>query len=345
MDESFAIRISDITAPCLRDDLKVNLGQCTRMLMEYEPAEFESFILEWIKYCKYKDKKDLKIFKIGGTGDQGIDVYISYDSVFETVQCKRHSKALSLPLARRIITKILWYLCEGKDGYPSKIFISTIKGLNVSAAKFISNKEKIKDEVVKNVRDDLNCLEISYNEESIKDFIQYLNGYSFDNVVTTEIETIIRDYYGSDIGCLRFSNKRVELERQEPDEAKANNQVYIETIKRLLDDENEPFIEMIVNDARCDYYSALQLEATCEYLFGNTSEFDKIKYDVKSSVNNELLKEHSNGREKYLVAREKAMETDVGDSYLSFELHMVRPNDKSGTCHILTNNGEIYWDV
>lgn len=180
MNSSFEIRISDITAPRLRDDLKINLGQCKRMLAEYEPAEFESFILEWIKFCEYKDKKDLKIFKIGGTGDQGIDVYISYGSVFEAVQCKRYGTTLTLPLVRRIITKILWYLYEGKDGYPNKIFISSIKGLNVGAAKFVANKEKIKTEVVKNVKVDLDSLEISYDEDNIKTFIEYLNGYEIE---------------------------------------------------------------------------------------------------------------------------------------------------------------------
>lgn len=344
MNNLLQIRETDITAPRLREDLKINLGQCKRMLAEYEPSEFESFILEWIKFCEYKDKANIKIFRIGGTGDQGIDIYISYDSAFEVIQCKRHVQVLTLPAVRRIITKILWYLCEGNDGYPNRIFISSIKGLNVAAVKFVTDKEKIKTEVIKNVREDLDNLHISYDKESVIGFIDYLNGFSFENILATDIDTIIQDYYRSDVGCLRFSNKRVELTRQEPDDTKVNNQVYIETIRELLKFEKDSLINKIINDAKVDYYSALQLEATCSYLFGNTIEFDKIKSDIKSSVNNELLKSNTTGRNKYLAVREKAMDTDVSDSYLSFELHMVRPADKSGTCHILTNEGEIYWD-
>lgn len=344
MKDLFEIRITDITAPRLREELKINVGQCKKMLAEFEPNDFESFILEWIKFCEYKDKNDLKILRIGGTGDQGIDVYISYDSCFEIVQCKRYSVTLALPAVRKIITKILWYLCKDKDGYPHKIFISTIRGFNVGAAKFVTNKEKIKSEIIENIKNDLESMAISYKDDEIKSFIKYLDGYTFDNIIATDIDTIITDYFNSEVGGLRFSNKRVELKRQKPTESKINNQVYIETIKELLEGEKESVVEKIVGDAKVDYYSALQLEATCEYLFGNTNEFKIIKEDIKTSVNNELLKSYSNNREKYLAAREKAIGTDVDDSFLSFGLHMVGSRDKSGTCHILTNEGEIYWD-
>lgn len=344
MKDLVEIRITDITAPRLREDLKINVGQCKKMLAEYEPSDFESFVLEWIKFCEYRDKSNLRISRIGGTGDQGIDVYISYDSCFEVVQCKRYSTVLTLPQVRKIITKILWYLCEGEDGYPHKLFIASIRGLNNGAIKFVANKEKIKSELTKNIKNDLDSMDITYTDDEIKAFTDYLDGYSFDDIVATDIDKIIHDYYKSDMGGLRFSNKRITIERRTPDESKVENKLYIDIIKKLLDGEKESLVERIINEAKLEYYSALQLETTCDYLFGNTEEFSKIKTDIKSVVNNELFKTFSSKKDKYLAARGKAMEANVDNSYLSFELHMVSPVDKSGTCHILTNEGEIFWD-
>lgn len=142
----------------------------------------------------------------------------------------------------------------------------------------------------------------------------------------------------------RFSNKRYEFERVEPDSCKISNQIYVEKIKFLLADESQAFLDRAIGEAKVEYYSALQLEATCNYLFGNNIEFDKILKNIKTSVNNELLKRHADNREKYLSVRERAIETNIDNSYLSYELHIVDNTDKCGACHILTNEGDIVWD-
>lgn len=344
MEDLYEIRVSDITAPRLKDEFKINVGQCRKMLSEFESSEFESFILEWLKFCRYKNEANIKLFKIGSTGDEGIDIYISRESSFEVVQCKRYKTALTLPTTRKIIIKILWYLCINKDGYPNKIFISSIRGLNNVAAKFASNSEELKKSIIDNSKSDLTDLGIKYDNDQFVVFTKYLSGFSFEKLEITDIDVIIQEYYKSDMSGFRFSNKRYEFKRVEPDKSEVDNQLYLETIQSLLSSEKASIIETIVSDAKLEYYSALQLEATCNYLFGNDSEFDKILQNIRISANNELLKDHKNNKEKYLAVREKAIETNVDNSYLSYELHMVNSMDKCGACHILTNKGDIHWN-
>lgn len=173
MKDLYEIRITDITAPRLKEEIKINVGQCKKMLSEFEPSDFESFILEWLKFCRYRNEPNTKLYRIGATGDEGIDVYISRESTFEVVQCKRYKNVLTLPMIRRIIAKILWYLFIDNDGYPSRIYISSIKGLNSGAAKFASNCSTIKKEVIDNIETDLSSLSIKYNDTQINDYAHF----------------------------------------------------------------------------------------------------------------------------------------------------------------------------
>lgn len=69
------IKYEEINVPKIRKQDRMPANQMVEILSTYSGEEFEKFIFEWLKFCKKEIDKNSSIYKIGGTGDKGVDIY------------------------------------------------------------------------------------------------------------------------------------------------------------------------------------------------------------------------------------------------------------------------------
>ena len=67
------IDLSTINLPKLEESEKIGFEAKKFINGTFSPEDFEAFVCEWIKFCKYKGKS-ISIYNVGGTGDHGIDI-------------------------------------------------------------------------------------------------------------------------------------------------------------------------------------------------------------------------------------------------------------------------------
>ena len=85
------ISTNSITAPKIRKQDKIEANRMTQTLLSYSGDEFEMFLFEWLKYCrKVLDDKSL-LYRMGGSGDKGVDIYYKNDK--ETIYALRRLSA------------------------------------------------------------------------------------------------------------------------------------------------------------------------------------------------------------------------------------------------------------
>ena len=58
------VDLNNINAPIIPESNKIGKNYKKEITM-FSPSEFEAFIFEWIKFCKYKDQKVGQMFKGG----------------------------------------------------------------------------------------------------------------------------------------------------------------------------------------------------------------------------------------------------------------------------------------
>ncbi len=343
------IDLTKIKAPIIPDSNKIGSNYKKEIAL-FSPDEFEAFIFEWVKFCKYKNQ-NVSVYKIGSTGDHGIDIAIFNNGIEEVYQCKRYEKALNESQLKTIIVKILWYYFIDFDGtkYPSLIMISTIKGFSVKAIKVFENKMTLKNDILKYFNSALDNENIKYDFKTLSQFENYINLFDFSKVFQTDIDEIIKDYVNSEMKFFRFRDVRPNFSRQDVDNFEDYPDNYVTEITNII--KNTPKLSLtqdeideFINIAKNDFYSAVTLRETCFYYFSETSEFEKIENSVNSLMNIYKFKPFINKFERMTEILIAVNSLDLNDSYLQYAMHMVNYNDRKGTCHWLVNNGKFSWE-
>lgn len=340
------VNLNNINAPIIPESNKIGKNYKKEIIM-FSPSEFEAFIFEWIKFCKYKDQK-VSVYNIGGTGDHGIDIAVFSKEKEEIYQCKRYEKPLSESQVKTILVKVLWYYFKDFNGkkYPTNITISTIKGFSVKAMRLFEDKENLKKEILLYYKTALDNEKIDFENFNLKDFENYLELFNYDNVFQTDIDEIIKDYINSEMKFFRFKDVKPNFSRRIVENINDYPSNYVDEISNVLVDTNmsEEQKQDYLNICKNDFYSAVSLRETCYYYFSETTEFDKIENNIISLM--EMYKF------SYLNDKFKRMQEiligvkniDLNDSYLQYAMHMVNYNDRKGTCHWLVNNGKFSWE-
>lgn len=343
------IDLTKVKAPIIPDSNKIGSNYKKEIAL-FSPDEFESFIFEWVKFCKYKNQQ-VSVYKIGSTGDHGIDIAVFNNGIEEVYQCKRYEKPLNESQLKTIIVKILWYYFIDFNGtkYPSLITISTIKGFSVKAIKVFEKKNDLKKEILKYYNLALDNENIKYDSKVLLQFKKYVDLFDFKKVIQTDIDDIIKDYINSEMKFFRFRDVRPNFSRLDIDNIQAYPDNYVTEITNVIKSTPElslttDEISDFINDAKNEFYSAVTLRETCFYFFSETREFEKIEDSVNTLMNTFKFKRFNNKFERMNEILIAVNSLDLNDSYLQYGMHMVNYKDRKGTCHWLVNNGKFSWE-
>ena len=265
------IKMDEVYLPTLEEEHKIGIST-KKALSLFDPYEFEAFICEWIKYCRYKNKK-ISVYNIGGTGDHGIDILVSEDGEEKIYQCKRYEKPLSECEVKTIITKILWYYFKdfNKSKYPKSIEVICLNDFKIGAARVFNDKSSFKKEILLYYETALKNEKIKYVLSDLDEFKNYLRGFDYNRTMYTKIEDVIKDYRMSEVSFFRFKDvkpsfKRVDVESfNEIINNDYENQILNVLSSYGMEDEAK---SDYINNCKREFYSAFSLRETCYYFFG-----------------------------------------------------------------------------
>lgn len=337
-----AISTNSITAPKVRKQDKIEANRMTQTLLSYSGDEFEMFLFEWLKYCrKVLDDKSL-LYRMGGAGDKGVDIYYKNDKETIYYQAKQYNKQLSKQDIIDIAVKIFWYEHLGEIDTPTKIYIISSKGLTSATLKLIKDKEELKKEIIKNAEQSLKNYKIKYTPITLTTFIESLNKQDCSKIDNIDINEIVLEYYNSDIGSIRFYKQQpFRYTRPIITPNCEEDRFYIQISKIF---ENNPKKSQALSNAKESYYSCLSLKETDKYLFGNNDEFEIAKKEIYDGIEM-LFYNNDNDFDRYLKCLQSVVQIRDCSSLLGEnELNIINNSDKKGMCHYLVNEKILDWE-
>lgn len=338
------INLNDISLPKLSESQKIG-SNLLRQVENMDDIEFEKFVFEWVKYCKYKNK-NVDVYRIGGTGDHGLDIIVFEDDFEIAYQCKHYSKKINRATIRDIVVKILWYYFKDFDSnkYPKQIIIIALNDFSVDGVRYLENSTTMTNDCLNNFKISLDNEDIARSNDEEKKFSNYLTKFMFCNVMSIPVSNIVSDYYNSEIGFFRFKKEPTRFDRISINESKYELK-FVNQIEKALDTSALSLEDKInyLNIAKSDYFSAVSLKETCYYFFGNYDEFINIEKEISDFLKQKQFSAYDNS-----FVRMNNILNDVGSfsldsSFLNYSLHMVTFMDKKGTCHMVVNDGNFYW--
>ena len=332
-------QFNEIVFPNLDESQKADFNRATNVISSYSGEEFENFILEWLKYCRNKLQANTLISRIGGTGDNGIDIFENTDGRITYYQCKKYTHALTFPQVRQIIIKVLWHTFKEHIDSPYELYIIAFKGINGPAARGFSDKHKLKESLLKNCYSDLKSIDIIDDYTGFYEYLDALNDLNF--IKKIDLDDIVKEYCMSDYAVFRFvTTKDIRLNRIQAPQRVYDADPFILQLNTIIHRHKQK----VIQNAKEQYYSAICLEETDKYLYGSNQEFLKLKKEVSTTIDIIRSRHFDDMQERYLSILETAYNTDASNVSLQYNLHMVSAQDKAGICHVMVNEGELSWE-
>lgn len=336
------ISLNSIIAPKIKKQNRIEVNRMTQTLLAYSGDEFEMFLFEWLKYCKkVLDDKSL-LYRLGGPGDKGVDIY--YKNNKETIyyQAKQYNRQLSKQDIIDISVKIFWYEHLGEVDTPTKIYIISSKGLTNATLKLIKSKEELKKVIIENAEQSLKNYKINYTSVDLTNFIESLKIQDYSKIENIDINDIVLEYYNSDIGSIRFYKQQpFRYTRPLITPPCEEDRFYVQ-ISKLF--ENHPKKSQALSSAKENYYSCLSLKETDKYLFGNNDEFEIAKKEIFDGVEM-LFYNNDSDFDRYIKCLQNVVQIRDCSSLLGEnELNIINNSDKKGMCHYLVNEKILNWE-
>ena len=338
------IDIASIKLPKLSEEEKIGSSP-TKQVEAMGDEEFESFVLEWLKFCRFKDA-NFQLYRVGGTNDHGLDLIICNEKEEIAYQCKHYSKKLNKSIIRDIIIKILWYYFKdfNQQKYPAFIFIIALNDFSIEGARYLSDHEAMCKDCCNSYVNALDNEDITRTKKDEDAFKNYLISFDYKTVSHILLSTIVAEYYKSEYGFLRFRKEPVTFSRVRINKSEYEP-IFVKQVDQSLNEshlsieDKQKYIEL----AKSDFYSAISLKETCFYLFGNYDEFMFLEKEIADYL---FQRQFDTFKDNF--SRMNCLLSDIGgfsleSSFLNYSLHMVTYADKKGTCHLVVNDGKFFW--
>lgn len=332
---------NEIAFPLLNDSQKAPITQATNIVASYSGEEFENFILEWLKYCCKKINESTVIGRIGGTGDNGIDIYENTNGKISYYQCKRYTSALTRPQFIEIIIKVLWHCFKSDIEKPEKLYIIAFKGVNGQVLPLLAKNQMatLKDSIITGAPKALSDLKFSDDAEPFISYLKKITDYSF--VEKIDLDDIVKEYCLSEYKMFRFiTTSPSHITRKEIQKGNYEENIFYKQLANIVTrNKNKVLLK-----AKEQYYSALCLEETDKYLLGSNAEFKKLEQEVSSNIDPVRNQHFDDMFNRYNQIVASAMATLTSNVALDYSLHMVQADDKVGICHKFVNENTLSWE-
>ena len=307
----------------------------------YSPEEFEQFVFEYLLFVKKDELLPERIYRVGSTGDKGVDIYLKRQSgEVYYYQCKHYNKSLPIASINGIIVKILYYSAKGKISCPSKIYIVGLNGVSTEVMEALCDITEFKSQMISKIDSILKSEKLGNEEETKEKLLNQIRSFDFKNLEFLPVEKLISEYYNSPCGKLRFDSETKFETIKAPDIDK-EKLCFLEQISSLpyADKSIKDFLE---NESISDYYKTLCLFYTDRFYFGSEKNFEELIEDIYDAEKYNLIC-GCKTVEEVISVLENATHVNTSRSFLDRRLHIVGSAERQGACHYLVENGKGFW--
>lgn len=100
----------------------------------------------------------------------------------------------------------------------------------------------------------------------------------------------------------------------------------------------------IFNEQQQNYYNAEYVRSSVGEVFNEGAEdFQKLKEDTYTGIRPTCWKEYPHGLARLLDVLEQSTKITLTKSFLAQITNLIGNSEKGGVCHMLVNDGRIYW--
>lgn len=328
------------------------------ILYAMDEDTYEELVTSWAYLCS--DGMYEQTFRIGGTGDHGIDVLAVLSRQqhrYHIYQCKHYAESLKPSTVYPEVCKILYHIFKGRIPTPEAYFIIAPKDLTAQLSEDYTDKSKLKNNITTNWD--------KYSKNIIKDvsiplegelllFIDSFDFEIFDYISTDAFLSKIRKHktlYIQYFGVRKDLIDRIQL--QTPDDIQSGEANYIgylldayndaDTINHI--DQNNVsssgFASHFSNARDCFWVAESLRKMSEENSPGDTDEFGELKRDMHFHVSDTYEEEYENAlaRNKAVIKEAKTF-SPKSDRIISGE---ISSGEKIGVCYHLSNDNKLIW--
>ena len=328
----------------------------TRLLV-YGPAEWETFIEEWVSHCLKPQYK--KVLRFSGANDKGIDVAGFEDDQllhgdWVNYQCKHYGHPIAPGEAWPEIGKILWYSFKGDYRAPRLYFFVAPRGTGTTLTQLLSNPSKLKSELIdvwdKSVRDNITkkaSIELS------GDFLSYAKSFDFSIFRPISVREIVEQHRASPYFLARFGGGLPARPTpcSPPLEIEAHESIYIGKLLAAYADHTKVSVgdvSALKRWEKLDKHLHRQREAffhaeSLRVFVRDKTEpgtFESLQDEIFHGVVDACEADHDDGYVRVVAVTTAAQNMELA-------AHPLAPSaftkDRHGICHQLANQDRLQW--
>lgn len=335
------------------------------ILKAMDEDTYEEFVTSWAYWCLKEsgDSKYEDVFRLGGSGDGGIDV-IAYHNVStrecDIYQCKHYDHPVNRTDVIAELGKFLYHVYKGEIPRPQRYYLMAPQGLSGQFNKIYTDNNKLKDELLKSWEKDVAKNIESKKTISLDDGLRkFLQDFDYSKFELVSPDKIIKDVYKREnrhVYFTYFGVRKDDIERisiTPPANMEDYEKSYIQHLMDAYSDVDEK--ELVTTDNIGDTVYASHFERSRDQFWmaesikklseenspGDTDEFRELEKDVLQHVADVYEENHDNAYEKVkAVTKEATTMPKKENRVISGELG---GGELRGVCYQLSNNNELIW--
>lgn len=330
-----------------------------KLIEVFTSEQWEEFIEEWLDL---KRKEFHSVERIGGSGDMGRDVIgyiddpkINKDYKWNCYQCKHYRNPISPTDIYLELAKIIYYTFKEEYPVPENYYFIAPKDCGTTLSKLLNNENELKKLLKENWKKYCEN-EITKTESVILEGKLLLHFENFNFKIFSKIKRklILEEHTKHPNHLIRFGGSLPDrpklLNKDIPSLIQNTETTYVENLIKAYNSvgkaafsnakELNSFYLTHFNKAREGFHFAEQLRVLYrDNLPINT--FEEFQDEIHNGIINTLTTSHTNSFEKVKSAEDKSLQIQITSNPLK---DVSKPQDRTGICHQLSNNGKINWD-
>lgn len=196
------------------------------ILKTMDEDTYEELVTSWAYWCLKEGKDDIyeDVFRLGGSGDGGIDVIAYYDIACrdcDIYQCKHYNHPVNRSDVIAELGKFLYHVHKGVFNEPRNYYLMAPQGISGQFNKIYSSCERLKNEIKsswdKDIADKIVAKETIPLDSELSAFI---NSFDFSKFKLTSPDKLLKDVYQKEnrhVYFQYFGVRKDEIERIKKD--------------------------------------------------------------------------------------------------------------------------------
>lgn len=329
----------------------------SQQISHYSPADWETFITEWLTGLK---KSFYQVKRLGGPGDKGVDVAAfkterEFEGAWECYQAKHYKDSLTFSDAFPEMLKIFQGVLDEEYCFPERYVLVSPKGCGLTLNRLLSKPTEHRKKFLEKLNEEKNVAKIcdSSTLERIRELVKKTDFSCFRSLELHEMLDVHRKtpYYS-----MRF---RTELPARPPIGQPTATPSRSETtyVAKLIEvyREQDPAscfdVSSVVSHVKHGRHFQRQRE--CFYsaealrLYARDSvpdgTYERLQDDVYNGVIETMEKDYPSGLERLRGVLIQAGQLDLGAAHALISRSTIK--DRYGICHQLANLDRLTWMI